>query len=288
MKALLLCPPEQTETKILAANAPLAAVPMLGASLVEYWLSHLALTGVSHVRVLAHDRPEHICALAADGARWGLSVEVTAEPRELTASQAMVKYASELGSTADPAKLVVLDHLPGMSEQPLFSSYAEWFNGLRAWMPRALTPDRVGVRELRPGVWVGIHSRISPDACLIAPSWVGERVFVGAHAVIGPHAIIESGAFIEPGVEITESWVAPDTFVGQLARIARSLAAGNQLVHWPTATATTILDPFLMCRLRHPRRLRGPGWLTRAADVYSRNKEDVACLWKQLLLHKEG
>lgn len=288
MKALLLCPSEPAMVKLLSVTNPLVALPLLGQSLLEYWLTHLALSGVKDVRILAHDRPDHIRVAVNDGSRWGLNVEVLSELRELTPSQTLLKYAPELESKSNPASLVVLDRFPSPSNRSLFESYADFFSGLREWMPHAVTPDRVGIRQVESGVWVSTHARLSPGAKLIPPCWVGERAFIGAGAILGPGAIIDTGAFVEPGVEVCESWVGPDTFVGQFARVARSLALGNQLIHWPTGAATTIFDSFLICAVRRPRRLRGPGWMARAAELYSRNKEDVLCLWKQLLLHKES
>jgi NDP-sugar pyrophosphorylase family protein len=288
MRAFLLCPSGRLGLKPLSAGAPLAAVPMLGQSLLEYWLSHLAASGVGSVRVLAHDRPEQLSSLVGDGGRWGLSVEVLPEPRDLTPAEAMLKYAPELESAADSARLAMLDHFPGAPERPLFDSYAHWFGAVREWMTHAVTPDRVGIHEVRPGVWLGRHSHISPEAQLNPPCWVAERVFIGAGAVLGPNAVVEPGAFVEPGAEVIEGWVGPDTFVGELTRLKHSLAFGDQLIHWPSGTATTVFDPFLLCALRPARQAQGPGWFARAAARYARNREVAPWIWKHLLLHKEG
>lgn len=288
MKALLICPSERAGVRQLSGAGPLATVPLLGASLLEYWLSYLAVQGCSRVLVLAHDRPEYVKARVGDGSRWGVSVEVLEESRELTPAMAMLKYAPELEPVPASGSITVVDHFPNVPERPLFGSYQALFEGLLHWMPRAITPDRVGVRQVEPGVWVGMHSQISPKARLNAPCWVGEKVFVGADAVVGPHAIVETGAFIEPGAEVVNSCVGADTFVGRLARLSQSVVLGPTLVHWPSGSETLVPDPFLICALRHPRPLRGAGWLARAAELYARNKEDVVLLWKHLLLHKES
>lgn len=288
MKALLICPSERPGVRQLSVAGPLATVPLLGMSLLEYWLSHLAAQGCSRVLVLAHDRPEYVKALAGDGSRWGIAVEVLEESRELTPAMAMLKYAPELEPVPDPGSIIVLDHFPTAPERPLFGGYQPLFEGLLGWMPQAITPDRVGVRQVAPGVWLGTHSQVSSKARLNAPCWVGEKAFVGADAVVGPHAIIETGAFIEPGAEVVSSCVGADTFVGRLARLNQSVAVGPVLVHWPSGSEALVPDPFLICALRQPRPLRGASWLARAAELYSRNKEDVVLLWKHLLLHKES
>src|SRR5262245_29662808 len=169
MSAILVCPSPGPAVERLASFAPLAAIPFLGESLVEYWLTHLAVSGFRQVRILAHDRPNYIAAIAGDGARWGHEIEVIEESRDLTAAQAQIKYAiSRKSAKTGSDEIIVLDHFPGAT-QPLFTCYSDLFNGLLDWLPLALTPDRVGVRELRPGIKVGWHTRISSGAQLHAP-----------------------------------------------------------------------------------------------------------------------
>jgi NDP-sugar pyrophosphorylase family protein len=233
----------------LSQTAPLAATPLLGESLVEYWLSHLALAGVKEVRILADDRPELISKVAGDGARWGLKVEVTPEVRELTPAQAQIKYASELPATGQNL-IAVLDYFPGAQQWPLFTSHVDLFTALMLWMPKAKTMDRVGVREVRPGIWLGLHAQVSPDAQLRAPCWIGQHVHVGARAVIGPNAVIEDRSFIEAGAEIVNSVIGPDTFVGRLAALQKSFAWGSTLVNWETDSVIQVPDAFLLCGLK--------------------------------------
>ncbi len=289
MKTILICPSERPEVKALSRTAPLAAVPLLGQGLLEYWLSHLALSGVKQVLVLAHDRPEQIADIVENGARWGLDAKVVIEPREPTGSQVLLKYATELDPVPAPNSITVLDHFPGRPELPLFGGYAQLFAALREWMPQAITPDRVGIRQVQPGVWVGLHSHVAPGAKLVAPCWIGRHVFVGANAVLGPHTVVEDRSMIEPAAELAGSWIGCDTFVGRFSRIVSSLAWGNTLVNWQTVSVTQVADPFLLCALRRPRPARKAGWLARLAELYSRgSKEEVYVPWKQLPLNKEG
>jgi len=267
---------------------PLASVPLLGQSLLEYWLSALAFRGVRKCIVLAHDHPEAVVEIVGSGQRWGIEACVIAESRELTPAEALLKYAAELDPVPRPDAIAVLDHFPGNPEQLLFSSYASAFQAVRHWLPSALTLDRVGYSESHPGIWVGCHSHVSPQARLIAPCWIGQHVFIGAGATVGPNAIVEDGCFVEPGAELIESWIGSDTFVGQFANIDGSLAWGNSLINWQANSETEIADPFLLCALRRPRQTRSGNWLKKLGDVYARNKGEVGLLWKHLLLHKEG
>ena len=55
MKSVLICPSDHLNVRLLAVDTPLAAVPALGQAVVEYWMSHLACSGVKQVLVLASD-----------------------------------------------------------------------------------------------------------------------------------------------------------------------------------------------------------------------------------------
>jgi NDP-sugar pyrophosphorylase family protein len=293
MNAVLICPSPRPAVEHLSLLTPLAAIPLLGENLVEYWLTHLAMCGHTDVCILADDRPEQIKSIAGNGARWGLKVSVIAESRELTAAQAQIKYVREMTSSAspqdsNPLEIVVLDHFPG-STHSLFTSYADLFAGVIEWLPHARMPDRVGLREIQPGIWVGLHSKISPGAQLNAPCWIGQHVYVAPHCVVGPMAVIEDRAFVEPEASIVSSIVGPDTFVGKCGVIQDAFAWGNTLVNWKTNVCAEVTDAFLLCALRKAGHDRRPesffGWLS---DVYSRNRDDLQMFWKHFLMNREG
>ena len=69
---VLICPGERPAVHALAQSAPLALVPILGKTLLEHWLDHLADGGVRHVCLLASDRPKQVRAWLGDGLRWEL------------------------------------------------------------------------------------------------------------------------------------------------------------------------------------------------------------------------
>jgi NDP-sugar pyrophosphorylase family protein len=267
---------------------PLVVTPLLGQGLLEYWLSHLACVGEKELTILGHDRPEEIHALVGDGERWGIDLEFISESRELTPAEVLLKYAKQLGSAPAAGVITVLDHFPGCAEYPLFTGYADWFKALRHWMPQAISPDRVGMRQLRPGVWVGTDSQISPEARLVPPCWVGRHAFIGARAVVGPNAILEDRTFLEPAAEVTESCIAMDTFVGQFTRITHSIAAREVLIDWHSGCATKVPDPFLLSALRASRRGRTPTLRAKLSALYARNKEEASIVLKHFFLKNHG
>jgi len=121
-----------------------------------------------------------------------------------------------------------------------------------SWMPQSVTPARVRVSELLPGIWVGRRARISPAAKLIAPCWIGDQALVEPRAVIGPGAIVEDRAVVERDTCVTQSWIAADTFVGQMTSVVNSLAAGSALTNWLTDSSLQVPDPFILCSLARP------------------------------------
>jgi NDP-sugar pyrophosphorylase family protein len=235
---------------------------MLGQGLLEYWLSFLACDRAKEVLVLAEDRPGEVEALVGDGSRWGLKVEVAPRSRELTPEESLAQYGPDSTAT-------LMDHFPALPDQPLFTSYGDWFAALQAWMPHARTPDRAGAREIQPGVWVGLHCNVSRAAYLCAPCWLGNHVYVGSAATIGPGSILEDGAFIEPKAQVVNSFVGADTFVGRYVQIKDSGAWGDTLINWKTSMEVKVRDAFLLCSLRprQPKKKSVP-WLNRIVDFW--------------------
>jgi hypothetical protein len=249
MKALLICPGRRDAVAALAETAPLANVPIFGKPLIEHWLEQLFCFGAKEVLVLAADRPEQVRAFVGRGERWGLRVAVLPETRELTPAAARAKYGDGADWLPAPHDATLMDRLPGLPEHPLFTSCADWFAALSAWMPRAVTPDRIGLRQIKPGVWAGRRARVSPRAELRAPCWLGENVFVGDHAVVGPNAVLEDKVLVERGAEISDSVVGPETFVGEFTAVRRSIACGSTLVNWRLDSTIKVPDAFLLCSL---------------------------------------
>ncbi len=288
MNALLICPSEQKQIPFLALAKPIAAVPLLGQSLLEYWLSHLARMAVKRVLILASDRTAQIAALVQDGSRWGLEVAVRPTTVELTPAEALLKWAPELGAAPEKTLVTLLDHFPGSAEPRLSGAATEFFDALTAWMPNAVTPDRVGMHEVRAGVWTGAHSSISPDAHLEPPCWIGQHVMVGPGAVIGPQTIVEDGSFVEAFAEVSSSWIGEETLVGELTRIHGSLVWGNRLLDRKTGLVSVIPDRFVLSALSHPTHWRQTGWFSRLAERCRRNRDGTPIIWKELIRGKEA
>jgi NDP-sugar pyrophosphorylase family protein len=247
MAITLICPGDRPAVGFLSQTVPLVAVPLLGESLLSYWMDHLAQSGAKAVRVLATDRPEIVRALVGNGSRWGLDIDVQPALKELTLEEAAP--AASVDSAGQSSHALILDHLPGAPAESLFRSYRDWFKGVLGWMPDATRPDRIGLREIRSGVWCGNKVHITPTAMLRPPCWLGDHVQIGAHAVIGPDAVLENRVVVDRNSEVFSSIIGPDTFVGRLVKVEGSLAWGSTLIDWRNGSCTQVPDSFLLSSL---------------------------------------
>lgn len=235
---------------LLGLETPLATVAVCGASVVEYWLTWLAENGARDILISSSDRHQIVAQTVGDGARWGLKVRVSAQPAELTLDEALSRFRPASNVPLDP--VYVCDYLPGRQDEPLFLNYGSWFAGVSDWINSALTADRVGIRELKPGVFVSTRAKISPDAELHSPCWVDDGVIVGPRSIVGPYTVLERRAYIESDAEVSTSQVAPNTFVGRYTVVKHSIANSDRLIDWRTGNSTIIQDPFMLCALTRP------------------------------------
>ncbi|HVM47996.1 MAG TPA: hypothetical protein VMU04_08210 [Candidatus Acidoferrum sp.] len=269
MKAILICPGERRAVPALSRPAPLSNVVILGKPLVQYWLEHLASRGAREVYVLANDRPESVGALVGSGARWGLELKVCPELRELSAKEALTEYQHGEGWLPAPDLVNAMLHLPGFPEQPLFESYLDFVAAHEAILPRVAGPDRIGLRQVQPGVWLGLRARVSRRARLHAPCWIGDQAFIARQAVIGPLAFVEARSVVEANAEVISSIVGPDTLVGEYAALRNSIAWGSTLVNWQLNSCTEVTDSFLISSLAKSPAAHFPGWISGGLDALS-------------------
>ncbi len=263
MKGLLICPAHQPRLDALTQTLPLCSVPLLGKSLLEYWLEHLFTLGAKEVDILVADRPERVESLMGDGARWGLRVCVRREKTQssLADARALRHADNQRAWLPEPHDVVLMDHLPEQPALPLLASYADWFAAVLSWLPRTATTNRIGVRELAPGIWVGSRAHLATDAEFHAPCWIGENTYVDSGAIIGPQAVLESGVFVGRRAQIVQSIVGPNTLVGQNTEIHASIASGSTLANWERDFCFTVPDDFLLCSLEPSHSPSAPGTL---------------------------
>ncbi|MDX2034216.1 MAG: hypothetical protein SF339_26310 [Blastocatellia bacterium] len=84
-------------------------------------------------------------------------------------------------------------------------------------------------REIAPGIWIGRHSRVHPQANLFAPLLIDDYCQIEAGAVIGPNAVIGHGSLIECGSVLEDALVLPQSYVGEGLHLKQTVIAGRRL-----------------------------------------------------------
>lgn len=256
MKALLICPDPSPAVALLAETCPLAVAPLLGKSLVEFWIEHLVTLGAREIVIAAADRPAQVAAVVGQGARWGLAITVRPDGENLAGPHPA--KPGDMSPVAPPTFVTRMDHLPGHPAFPLFTSYGSWFAALQNWMPQAQALERIGQHEVQPGVWVGLRPRIDASVRLLAPCWIGDYVAIDGGAVIGPGTILEEGVVVAARAHVTRSVIGPATFVGTQTHIENSIAHGSTLINWASNSRLEVTDGFWLSSLRGPPRPSRP------------------------------
>jgi Bacterial sugar transferase len=262
--AMLILPAERPSAAFFERTRPLALVPVLGRSIADLWIEHVAAHGAREVLLLAVDRPEQVRASIGTGAQWGVKAEISPEQREWRPEEAQMRRP---GPNGEPwAEVATVDRIPGADADspPLWESPAAFWKTVRAEVENGV--ERIGCREMAPGVFVSTRARLSDATRLVAPCWIGANVWAGPRTVIGPGAVVEEGAYIDEGATISESWIGPSTYVGALTEINESLAWGRGLCKWPTGSFTEVADAFLLSDLQgRPVMVEGSRWIGRFA-----------------------
>lgn len=287
MKALLICPDERPNVPALSEKHPLAILSVLGKPLICYWLEHLASLGAKEILILAADRPERIRAMVEDGQAWGIKVEVLPQPRELTPEEAKARFCTSGEWLQAPNNVALVETFPDLRDEPLFESYDRYMAALMRKFPTAATKERIGVREIKPGVFVCLHAAIDPSAQLHAPCWIGENVRVGPKVIAGPNVILEKNILVEEGATISRSQVAPETFVGAFIEVNCSVAQEEILTNWQTGSSVRIADSFLLSSMaEHTATVKGPGVIAKSlatAAMVATSPVALACMFRSYL-----
>lgn len=265
--AHIYCPDPKPETVFLTQAYPMALTPALGRPLLGLWLERLHELGIRSVKIYASDRPEKIREYVKEGEAWGLRVEVHSSRTDPTQSPEFLQQLREntpAQQWPDEEFLIRLDHLPFSDQGHLIQSenrildYETWFKEILKFAPNIIQVDPHGLQEWKPGIMVGIRTRIDETATIHAPCWIGEGVTIGPGATIGPDTVIESHSIVADQAIIRDSWIWNETFVGELTEVNRSFVNGSIILNWRTGSQVIAPDDFLLCSLRKRQPIHKP------------------------------
>ncbi len=255
-RAALICPERREGIQDLTGGVPLPLAAFLGKPFVEHALHGLTLNGVTDVLIFASDRPAEIRDYIGDGSTWGLNARVVSTPAERT-----VEEVRNIENFAPDELVMILDHLPQAPHVPVIADLDSWHNSRATLLP-LLVPGQIGVREISPGVWTGMKTRIADTATIQPPCWIGHNTMIGHHARVGPNGFVENDSLIDAQAEVVDSTVGARTYLGGMTHLSKSIASGPTLANWTNASVIRMTDAFLLSHL-DARRDAATGYLQR-------------------------
>lgn len=261
MKALIICPDHRQSAEFARRMRPLALMPVLGRTLLDWWLQHLADNEVNHATVLAADRPDEIRATLEHMDTHGVTCEVISVTHEPSAEAARTQFIRRDDSAWFP-QVITLDSLPESPDEPLWTGGAVLFDTLLKQVRAMACGERLTMREVAPGVHVSMRARIAPSAVIEAPAWIGADAIIAEQAHIHPGSIIEEACYIDRHASVHGSWIGPATYVGAFTEVSHSLAWGDHLNNWLTGSQLQVTDDFLLGSLQK-KQTPPCRWLTR-------------------------
>jgi len=215
---------------------PFILWPVCEKPLLSYWLDEAVRRGVPSVSIEALDRPHLVRQWLDQRDMWSRSIEVHSKP-----------------GAGDGRECFAVTGLP---EEPVTAPVESAKTLMLRWYDMqvvALKRRSSGMvhldHEYRPGIWFGPGARAAEDVVFSPPCWVGSHASIGSGCRVGPHAFIGSGVYLDNDVEISESVVCADTYVGAHTSLKRLAAQGGLLMDFDRAVGVEIVDNFVLAPL---------------------------------------
>ena len=173
-----ICPDKRSGLSKLNDGCPLILFTFLGKAYIDHVIHAIAEDGYKRVILLVASNPNKIREFVGDGFTWGVNIEV-----QSVASEPSVAEARTLEYVLKDDEVLSPQSFPLSPTIPVFLSSDAWFEAHVGLYSRLLK-NQLNVREIKPGVWAGIQTRIAATAVLEAPCWIGHHSLVGAHAKV--------------------------------------------------------------------------------------------------------
>jgi hypothetical protein len=234
MKAWHLIAPAWAELDTIWRTPwPFLLWPVCEKPLLMYWLDEAVRRGVPSVSIEAVDRPHLVRQWLEGSALWSRSIEVQSQP-----------------GGGEGKELFAIEGLPDQKGLAPINTGKELMQRWYDLQVEALRRRSSGIihldHEFHPGVWFSPGVRTSKDATFIPPCWVGPRARIEGGCRVGPHAFVGADVFLDKDVEVVESIVCADTYVGPHITLNRMAAQGGLLMDFERGIGVEVLDEFVM------------------------------------------
>lgn len=240
-----ICPDQRHGLSELDDGNPLILSHFLGKAYIDHVIHALAADGYRRVILMVAAAPNKIREFVGDGFTWGVDIEV-----QSVASEPSVAEVRTLEFVAKEDQVLSPQSFPLASGIPVFLSSAAWFQA-HVSLYSHLLKNQLNVREIQPGVWAGIHTRIAPTAVLEPPCWIGHHSLVGAHAKVLANSFIENNVIIDDYASIRNSVVCSDTYLGKMTNLENSIASGVGILNHQRNSFVKVVDDFLLSNLKN-------------------------------------
>ncbi len=121
---------------------------------------------------------------------------------------------------------------------------------MRAYDPLSFLASNQQLLSTDPGqTIIGRNCRISPQARIVPPVFLGQHVHIGPDAVVGPYAVVGDNCYLDKDVSVVNSVVLAATYVGQSLELTSSVVGGNTVANTLLDTVVYIDNKSLLCAL---------------------------------------
>lgn len=100
--------------------------------------------------------------------------------------------------------------------------------------------------QVRPGIWADQGAQIRRGARIVGPAFLGSRCTIGERVVVTRFSNIERDSYIDYGTVIENSSVLPNTYIGILLDVRRSIVHGNKLLSLERGVLVEVADSRLL------------------------------------------
>ena len=97
--------------------------------------------------------------------------------------------------------------------------------------------------EIRPGVWIDESAQVSPDARIVAPTYIGHGSRIEAQCLITRCSNVESNCQVDYGTVVEDSSILSNSYVGIGLDLSHSIVDGNNLLNLERNVTLEIADP---------------------------------------------
>ncbi|MCB1143970.1 MAG: hypothetical protein H7A24_09725 [Leptospiraceae bacterium] len=102
------------------------------------------------------------------------------------------------------------------------------------------------IQKNKDDFFVGQGVRISAGAKIYPPVVIGKDSVIEDGAVIGPNVVIGEGCIVSVNTEITDSYIAPFTFLGEFTRVSEMFVIKKSLIKYDTGDRIHVPEGILI------------------------------------------